>query len=167
MGIKTIRAIVTTRLARIRMGILEIVNPYKVQKACMNLEFLLVQDIAFILEKIFKNLMNIGKIISYQNGGKMKRSKSYREALLERLKVSSEAVAYLNAALQDEDTRVFLVALRDIVDANGGISMLAKETELNRETLYRTLSMKGNPTIENLILILDTLGFELQVKEAI
>lgn len=97
----------------------------------------------------------------------MKRSKSYREVLLERLKDPSEAVAYLNAALEDEDTRVFLVALRDIVDANGGISMLAKETELNRETLYRTLSTKGNPTIENLILMLDALGFELQVKEAI
>ena len=45
--------------------------------------------------------------------------------------------------------------------------MLAKETELNRETLYKTLSMKGNPTFENLILMLDTLGFELQIKEAI
>lgn len=97
----------------------------------------------------------------------MKKSRSYREALLERLKDPSEAAAYLNAALQDDDTRVFLVALRDIVDANGGISMLAKETELNRETLYKTLSMKGNPTIENLILMLDTLGFELQVKEAV
>lgn len=97
----------------------------------------------------------------------MKKSRSYREALLERLKDPSEAAAYLNAALQDDDTRVFLVALRDIVDANGGISMLAKETELNRETLYKTLSMRGNPTIENLILMLDTLGFELQVKEAV
>lgn len=97
----------------------------------------------------------------------MKKSRAYREVLLERLKDPSEAAAYLNAALQDDDTRVFLVALRDIVDANGGISMLAKETELNRETLYKTLSMRGNPTIENLILMLDTLGFELQVKEAV
>lgn len=111
--------------------------------------------------------MNIGKIILYQNGGSMKKSRAYREVLLERLKDPSEAAAYLNAALQDDDTRVFLVALRDIVDANGGISMLAKETELNRETLYKTLSMRGNPTIENLILMLDTLGFELQVKEAV
>lgn len=97
----------------------------------------------------------------------MKRSRSYREVLFKRLRDPAEAAAYLNAALQDDDIRVFLVALRDIVDANGGISTLAKETDLNRETLYRTLSRRGNPTIENLILMLSTLGFELQVKEAI
>lgn len=97
----------------------------------------------------------------------MKISRSYRDVLLEKLKDRSQAAAYLNAALRDNDVKVFLVALRDLVDANGGISMLAKETKLNRETLYRTLSIKGNPTIENLILMLDTLGFQLQVKEAV
>lgn len=97
----------------------------------------------------------------------MKKSISYEQALLQRLKDSSEAVAYLNAALQDDNTKVFLIALKDIVNANGGISKLAKETQLNRETLYRTLSMKGNPTIENLIVMLRTLGFQLHIKKIV
>lgn len=97
----------------------------------------------------------------------MSRTRNYQEHLIEKLKDPKKATAYLNAALDDDDPRVFLVALRNVVEAQGGISMLAKETELNRETLYKTLSMKGNPTFENLILMLDTLGFELQVKEAI
>ena len=96
----------------------------------------------------------------------MGRAKSYKKSLLERLKNPKEAAAYLNAALEDEDLRVFLVALRDVAEAHGGISNLAKETELNRESLYRTLSLQGNPTIMNLFLMLDALGLELNVKAA-
>lgn len=97
----------------------------------------------------------------------MKKIENYQERLLQRLKNLSEAVSYLNAALQNYNNKVFLVALREVVDAHGGISRLAEETQLNRETLYRTLSIKGNPTIHNLTKILNTLGFHLQVKEVI
>jgi hypothetical protein len=47
----------------------------------------------------------------------MKRSTSYREHLLKRLRDSKEAAAYLNAASKDEDSRVYLIALKDIADA--------------------------------------------------
>lgn len=97
----------------------------------------------------------------------MSRTRSYQKHLLEKLKDPKRAIAYLNAALDDDDSRVFLVALRNVVEAQGGISMLAKETELNRETLYKTLSMRGNPTYESLTLMLDTLGLGLKIKEAI
>ncbi|NGX63509.1 MAG: hypothetical protein KR126chlam6_00921 [Candidatus Anoxychlamydiales bacterium] len=97
----------------------------------------------------------------------MGRSKSYKKSLTERLKNPKDAAAYLNAALEDEDLRVFLVALRDVAEAHGGISYIAKETYLNRESLYRTLSLQGNPTIMNLFLMLDALGLELNVKAAI
>ena len=97
----------------------------------------------------------------------MGRAISYKKHLIERLKDTKEAVAYLNAALADDDIRVFLVALRNVVEANGGISHLAKETDLNRESLYRTLSLQGNPTLISLFLMFDALGLELQVKEAI
>ena len=79
----------------------------------------------------------------------MSKSINYKKSLNKRLKNSKEAAAYLNAALEDEDIRVFLVALRDVTEAYGGISYLAKETDLNRESLYRTLSLQGNPTIIN------------------
>lgn len=96
----------------------------------------------------------------------MSKSISYKKSLVERLKNPKEAAAYLNAALEDEDIRVFLVALRDVAEAHGGISCLAKETDLNRESLYRTLSPQGNPTISNLFLMLDAFGLEFNVKVA-
>lgn len=74
-------------------------------------------------------------------------------------------IAYLNSALEDYDVGAFLLALREIVVANGGISTLSKKTELNRENLYRMLSTGGNPTLESLMLIFRTLGFKLEVKE--
>ncbi len=97
----------------------------------------------------------------------MAKTRSYKTSLIERLQDPKEAAAYLNAALCDEDIRVFLVALRDVVEAHGGVSALAKETDLNRESLYRTLSREGNPTLVNLFLMLDALGLELQIKQAV
>ena len=97
----------------------------------------------------------------------MGRSISYKKVLVERLKNPKEAAAYLNASLADEDIRVFLLALRDVTEAHGGISYLAKETDLNRESLYRTLSLQGNPTIVNLFHMLDALGLELRVKAVV
>jgi probable addiction module antidote protein len=91
---------------------------------------------------------------------------SYKKNLINRLKNPKEAAAYLNAALEDDDIRVFLIALRDVTEAHGGVSYLAKETELNRESLYRTLSLQGNPTIINLLNMLDVLGLELNIKAA-
>lgn len=94
----------------------------------------------------------------------MGRSKSYKELLYERLKSPEEAAAYLNAALEDEDPGVFLVALRDIAFANGGMTHLAKEAHVNRETLYRTLSKRGNPTLTNLRSLLGVIGLEIAVN---
>lgn len=93
----------------------------------------------------------------------MNKSKSYKELLHKRLKSPEEAAAYLNAALEDEDPGVFLVALRDIAEANGGMTYLAREAHLNRETLYRTLSKKGNPTLVNLRTLLGTIGLEISI----
>lgn len=93
----------------------------------------------------------------------MGRVRSYKEHLLEQLKNRDEAAAYLNAALQDEDPHVFLLALRDIAEAQGGMSWLAEEADLNRESLYRTLSLRGNPRFFNLLSVLDAIGLELSI----
>lgn len=89
--------------------------------------------------------------------------KSYKEILNKRLKSPEEAAAYLNAALEDGDPGVFLIALRDIAEANGGMTHVAKEAHLNRETLYRTLSRKGNPTLSNLRSLLGSVGLEISI----
>ena len=96
----------------------------------------------------------------------MKKSKNYKEHLLKRLRDPKEAAAYLNAALEDEDSRVFLVALKDIAEANGGLSKLAQEADLNRESLYKTLSPKGNPCFQSLIAILQACHLDISIRPA-
>ena len=93
------------------------------------------------------------------------RSKSYQEDLLKALEDPLEAQAYLNAALEDEDPNVFLLALKDVAEAKlGGMKQLADETKLNQESLYRMLSEQGNPKLTSLNAILSSLGFRLTVE---
>lgn len=94
----------------------------------------------------------------------MPRSKSYQESLIESLKDPTEAAAYLNAALEDGEPEVFLLALRDVVNCFGGIGKLAATTSLNRENLYRMLSTKGNPEFFSLSTVLNAIGFRLAVE---
>ena len=92
------------------------------------------------------------------------KAKDYKEHLLEQLQKPREAAAYLNAALHDDDPHVFLMALRDIAEAKGGMGWLAEEADLNRENLYRTLSLRGNPRFFNLLAVLDAIGLELKIE---
>jgi probable addiction module antidote protein len=96
----------------------------------------------------------------------MKKSNSYKEHLLKRLRDPKEAAAYLNAALEDEDSRVFLVALKDIAEAHGGLNKVAQEADLNRESLYKTLSPKGNPRLQSLIAILQACHLDISIRPA-
>lgn len=92
----------------------------------------------------------------------MTRSRSsYRTA--DYLKTQRDVVAYLNAALEDGDPAVVLEALRNVAQARGGMSALARAAGVSRESLYRTLSSRGNPKIETLISLLRALGLRLTV----
>jgi probable addiction module antidote protein len=94
----------------------------------------------------------------------MAKSKNYQDSLIESLKDPTEAAEYLNAALEDGEPEVFLLALRDVVDSYGGMGKLAASTSLNRENLYRMLSTKGNPEFFSLSTVLDAVGFRLAVE---
>lgn len=96
----------------------------------------------------------------------MKPSKSYHEDLLKRLADPGYAAEYLNACLEDGDEGVFLLALRDVAQAHGGISQLARKTHLNREHLFRLLSRKGNPQLHSLRQIVDAMGFKFTLRLA-
>ena len=76
----------------------------------------------------------------------MAKTRRYEDVLDEDLKDPAEAAGYLNACLEDGDPEVFLLALRDVARARGGVARLAEVTELNREHLYRLLSENGNPS---------------------
>lgn len=88
----------------------------------------------------------------------------YEPFLIERLRTNpAEASAYLQASFADGDPRVFLQALRVVAEAYGGVRALAVRTGLNRETLYRTLSRHGNPSLATLTAILHALGLTLAI----
>ncbi|MFZ1429392.1 MAG: addiction module antidote protein [Geminicoccaceae bacterium] len=74
------------------------------------------------------------------------------------------AALYLEEALAAGDTGAFKLALRNVVEAQGGMTALADETKLSRETLYRTLSARGNPTLATLGKVLAALGMRLAVS---
>ncbi len=90
------------------------------------------------------------------------RSVSYRSA--DYLKSAQDIADYLNAALEDGDERVLLLALRNATDAIGGMTELARRSGLTRESLYRTLSEDGNPRLSSLRAILGAFGVELAVR---
>jgi len=77
-----------------------------------------------------------------------------------------EIAEYLDAMLGDGDARVVPVALRTAAEALGGMAALAERTGLSRETLYRTLSDKGNPRLETLTAILAAFGLRIAVAPA-
>ena len=93
---------------------------------------------------------------------------NFHDLLVDSLRDQKKAAAYLKVALdeyqEDGDPEMFLVALRNVAEAKGGLGQLAKKTHLNRQSLYQTLSKKGNPRLSTLGLILKKLGFHLSVE---
>ncbi|MGZ3633105.1 MAG: helix-turn-helix domain-containing transcriptional regulator [Parachlamydiaceae bacterium] len=73
-------------------------------------------------------------------------SRKYQDFLLEKPQNHDFAVAYLNEALNEslkddeESQQLFLIALRTIAEAQGGIAALAKKAHVGRESLYKMLS---------------------------
>ncbi len=88
----------------------------------------------------------------------------YDDYLIKSLKNKKEAAAYLTACFDDSE-EVFLLGLRNVVEANGGVSTMAKTTELNRENLYKILSEDGNPKLSSLSNILKALGLKISIKD--
>lgn len=93
----------------------------------------------------------------------MSKSKAYQAELIKSLRDPLEAEEYLNAALEEDDPELFLVALRNVAEAQGGVAQLADKTKLNRESLYKMLSERGNPELKSLDALLHALGFRLAV----
>ena len=80
-----------------------------------------------------------------------------------RLADPDEAIGYLNTCLDEENPGLFLLALQDVIRAQGGMAKVSKKTHLNRECLYDMLSKKGNPRLSSLEAVLVALGLKLMV----
>ncbi len=93
----------------------------------------------------------------------------WREYLIEQLaKDRDEALGYIQFALEeyqvDGDTFVFLVALRTFVASQGGVTKLAKQTQLAPQVLEQMLAADEAPPLDTLVTILNTLGCRLTLK---
>lgn len=99
----------------------------------------------------------------------MKRatSISHDKAMIRELRDDPEfAAAYLKAAIEDTDEpRVLLIALRQIALAHG-VAKVARAARIERESLYRALSPRGNPRLTTLMAVVKALGLTLTVEAA-
>ncbi|WP_455289730.1 addiction module antidote protein [Cupriavidus necator] len=100
---------------------------------------------------------------------KLKGVISHHDTEVAELRADRElAVEYLKAAMESlddpEDRAAGLLALRTVAEAYGGLGVVASEAGISRESLYRALSPKGNPTLKTLLAVLKTVGMRLSVE---
>ena len=95
-------------------------------------------------------------------------SVSHDECTIQELRNDPQfAVEYLKVALEDsENPGVLLIALRRVAEARGGIAKVAKLAGIERESLYRALSAKGNPRLSTLVAVTKAVGLKLTVENA-
>ncbi len=89
-----------------------------------------------------------------------RKSGSYAEGLRERLRDPAYAADYLTAAAS-EGRDELLLALRDVARAHG-MTLVAKQAQRGRESLYKALSKGGNPGLETILSVLDAINVKLQ-----
>ncbi len=91
----------------------------------------------------------------------MARTKTKRWDPSEHLETAEEMAAYLNAALEEGDMRLILATLGDIARARR-MAVVAQETGLGRESLYKSLSTEGNPEFITILKVMRAVGLRLQ-----
>jgi probable addiction module antidote protein len=82
----------------------------------------------------------------------------------EDIETKEDVIAYLEAALEENDTEFLLSVVGDIARSKG-MAQLARELGLNREGLYQSLSSQGNPSFATVVKVLDNLGFQLSIQQ--
>jgi len=90
----------------------------------------------------------------------MAKTKTKPYDSVEYLETTEDMAAYLEAALEDGDPRVIVHALGNIARARG-MSQIARDTGLGRESLYKALSPEGNPEFATVLKVVQALGIKL------
>jgi probable addiction module antidote protein len=99
--------------------------------------------------------------------GKTKETKTFPYDVAEQLRTPEQMAAYLDAWLGDfpEDSAGIARALGDVARARG-MSQLARDTGLSRESLYKSLSDSGNPSFDTVLRVAKALGVRLRASAA-
>ena len=92
---------------------------------------------------------------------------SYKDDLLVQLQDPEYASMYLEQALETGDMQVFLLAMRDVVEACGGVAKIAQSAQMERQRLYKVLSSRGNPRLAPLQGILKSMGLRVTITQAL
>ena len=80
------------------------------------------------------------------------------------LKTKEDVLAFLDAALEENDIDFLLSAIGDIARSKGMVH-IAKELHLDRKGLYKAFSTSGNPSFATVLKVLDNLGFRLKMEK--
>ena len=98
----------------------------------------------------------------------MRKYRKFKDYHIEQLRDPDDARIYLSVALEDyekdEDIDAFLLAVRDVTEAQGGLSQLAERLNLTDESLNKVLSQNGNPQLNTIRKILHELGFKFSIE---
>lgn len=98
----------------------------------------------------------------------MRNYRKFKDYHIEQLRDPEDAKVYLCVALEDyeknEDIYAFLLAVRDVAEAQGDISKLAERVSLTNEGLHNVLSENGNPQLNTMRKILHELGFKFSIE---
>ena len=86
--------------------------------------------------------------------------------MAEHINTREDVSAYLEAALEENDTALLFAVIGDIARSKG-MAQIAKELNLARESLYRSLAPDGNPSFNTVVSVLDNLGYQLSVKQKV
>ena len=80
------------------------------------------------------------------------------------LTTKGRVIAYLEAALEENDPDFLLSAIGDIARSKG-MTQVARELNIDRKGLYKALAPDGNPSFKTIFKLIDLLGFQLSVKQ--
>ena len=83
----------------------------------------------------------------------------------EHLETDEDMAAYLEAALEEGDPNLVAAALGDIARAKG-MTQVAREAGMGRESLYKALSATGNPEFATILKVIAALGLKLHATPA-
>jgi probable addiction module antidote protein len=86
--------------------------------------------------------------------------------MADHINTKEDVIGILEAALEENDTAFLLSVLGDIARSKG-MAQIARELNLARESLYRSLAQDGNPSFNTVAKVLDNLGYQLTVKQKI
>lgn len=100
----------------------------------------------------------------------MRKLRSHKEQLIERLKDNEYASAYLAACLDESfevnDIGIFQLAVRYVVEAHGGMAEISSKIDVSRESFYRSLSHKGKAKFTTLINAIKACGLRIDFHPA-